>query len=223
MLPLVSTLLPIGRGANHQWLKDAIKSTLSQQGCRHELIVFLDGYPHEDGDMAWTLVNKANIEMSSPEPLGIAKVLNEMLDAASGDYIARIDADDYSLPGRYERQIQMLQYCDIVGSALETKQGVIEAPFDTFDDIDKLLRKAKVPIYHPTLFAKAKVFTDVRYPTQYEWAEDYALHCLLHKRGFEFANVFEPLVHYRIHESQASQVHREAQKQATWHAMRDLL
>lgn len=88
----------------------SIKSILSQTYGDFEFIICDDG----SSDNTWELLS----EFSKTDPrikllknetnLGLAASLNKCIEAASGEYIARHDCDDYAAPDRLEKQVAYL-------------------------------------------------------------------------------------------------------------------
>lgn len=93
-------------------LKEAIDSILNQTYSNWELIMCDDGssdetykiamrYKEQYGEKFIVLQNKHN--------MGLNYTLNKCLAKASGDFIARMDGDDISLPTRFEKEIKYLE------------------------------------------------------------------------------------------------------------------
>jgi glycosyltransferase involved in cell wall biosynthesis len=94
-----------------EYISTAIESTLGQTFNHFEFIVIDDGssnktpeiikhHAERDGRIRH-LVNETN--------KGLPTSLNRGIKAANGEYIARTDADDRSLPERFERQVEFLE------------------------------------------------------------------------------------------------------------------
>lgn len=135
---------------------------------------------------------------------GLAFSLNKCLIFAKGDYIARMDADDYSLPDRFKQQVAFLdnhpQY-DFVGSSV-----------DLFDEagtwgIRRMPEKPQKrdflfvsPFVHPTLMIRESALSAVeRYDTSKKMlrAEDYDLFMRLYANGYTGYNIQDCLVQFR--------------------------
>ena len=90
-----------------QGLRRAATSILSQTFEDFEFIIVDDG----STDRTWQLVEELDdprVRGFSPGRLGLCRALNYGLSFARGEYIARMDADDRSLPGRFTRQVEFL-------------------------------------------------------------------------------------------------------------------
>lgn len=104
----VSVLLASLNGGTY--LQQAVQSLIKQSEPPSELILVDDG--STDGSVAaceQLLVQLADVRvLRHPKPMGLAASLNEALALASGEYIARIDSDDVSLPPRFACQRRVL-------------------------------------------------------------------------------------------------------------------
>jgi glycosyltransferase involved in cell wall biosynthesis len=105
--PKITVLMPVYNEEN--FLREAIDSILNQTFKDFEFIIINDG----------STDNSKNIILSYRDPriryyenrknLGVAKTLNRGLRLAKGEYIARMDADDISLPNRLELQYERIK------------------------------------------------------------------------------------------------------------------
>lgn len=98
----VSVLLPVRDGQAH--LADAIHSVLDQTLRALELIVIDDGSSDDSARVA-AEIGRADdrLRLLRRDPAGIPAALNAGLAVARGHWVARMDADDLSLPERFER------------------------------------------------------------------------------------------------------------------------
>lgn len=186
----------------------AINSIIDQTYENWELIMCDDGstdnsfdiakkYKDKFPDKIRLLKNKTNIKL--------AATLNHCLRYVEGDYIARMDADDISLPNRFEEQVKFLegnlQY-DLVGSQMISfnehgyigLKGVIEKP-------DKYYLRYRAPFAHATIMCKKKVYDDLNgYRTSKEIrrCEDIDLWFRFFSKGFSGYNIQQPL--YKVRE-----------------------
>jgi glycosyltransferase involved in cell wall biosynthesis len=115
--PLISVCMPVYNA--ERYVSEAIESVLSQTFKDFEFLILDDG--STDGSLA-ILKGHAErdprIRLTSRPNKGLAPTLNELMDQARGEFVARMDADDVSLPERLERQADYLRKhpdCVIVG------------------------------------------------------------------------------------------------------------
>ncbi|HSW15804.1 MAG TPA: glycosyltransferase family A protein [Ramlibacter sp.] len=105
--PLVSVLLPVRNGGPLLGL--ALQSLLAQTWRDFEVLVLDDGSSDGSAALAGSF-NDARIKVvSDGQAQGLAARLNQGVALAQGDFIARMDADDISLPARLERQLAFLR------------------------------------------------------------------------------------------------------------------
>ena len=108
--PTISVIMSV-YNTNKSFLAEAIESILNQTYPNFEFIIIDDNstdgslsiieqYMSKD-DRIVLIKNKTNI--------GLTKSLNKGLKLAKGQYIARMDADDVSLPDRFKQQIEYME------------------------------------------------------------------------------------------------------------------
>jgi glycosyltransferase involved in cell wall biosynthesis len=107
-MPAVTIILPVRDGATT--LPRALASIRAQTWSDWELLAVDDGSSDGTGKiLAATARHDARVRVISASRPGLVPALNAGLGAASGDFIARMDADDESHPERLAGQIAMLQ------------------------------------------------------------------------------------------------------------------
>ncbi|BBB32728.1 glycosyl transferase family 2 [Thermotomaculum hydrothermale] len=120
-MPEISIILPVKN--QQDYIEKAIDSVYSQTHNDFELIVIDDGSTDETSYILEKLKKKYGFKLlTHKKNLGIVKALNNGLDKASGNYIARMDGDDIMLPERLEKQIEFLNKnpeLDLIGTQVE--------------------------------------------------------------------------------------------------------
>lgn len=104
-LPRVSVVMSVFNG--EKYLREAIDSMLGQTLCDFEFIIIDDGSTDKGLEIIKTY-GDPRIIVVEQENTGLAKALNNGIKLARGKYIARMDADDISLPERLEKQYSFL-------------------------------------------------------------------------------------------------------------------
>jgi glycosyltransferase involved in cell wall biosynthesis len=124
--PLVSVLMPTYNA--ERYLSQAIRSILSQTFTDFEFIVVDDGSADQTPTILKIFQSQdTRFEIHYFEKnSGIAAALNKGLSIAQGKYIARMDADDISLPERFSKQVAFMESHPAVG-VLGTGATVIDA------------------------------------------------------------------------------------------------
>lgn len=124
-----------------KYLAEAIESILNQTYKNFELIIINDGSKDNSVEIIKNYMKQDNrIVLIDRENKGLPYSLNEGISVAKGEYIARMDADDISLPTRFEKQVDYMQKneLDVCGSYIKLfgdnrKEQVIKNPITNED------------------------------------------------------------------------------------------
>lgn len=194
---------------NSCYLDECLNSLLNQTLQATEIVIVEDGVITDSLIKVIEIYSKIlpikTVKLEKNE--GLATALNAGLKKCSHELVLRMDADDISLPNRFERQIEfMLTHPEVsVSSAWieerDQKMGGVKVLKRLPEDHEKIVKFAKVrnPINHPVaIFRKSAVLSVGGYPIMYP--EDYALWSLMLVRGFRFANIQETLLNMRTGE-----------------------
>ncbi len=122
----IAVLLPVYKKDKSEYLSLAIDSILNQSYANLLLYIGVDG---PIGDDLKDAINRYSSDsrvkpVSFEENRGLAIVLNDLLAIVfetDCDYIARMDADDISMPDRFHKQLDYLKThpnLDVVGGAI---------------------------------------------------------------------------------------------------------
>jgi glycosyltransferase involved in cell wall biosynthesis len=187
-----------------EWLCQSINSILGQTYTDFEFIIICDNPNYEKGiELLNNYAGKDNrIKLLFNETnIGLTKSLNKGVAIAEGTYIARMDADDISLPGRFERQVKLLEehpeigVCGSIIDYIGDRKGLKYFP-EPNKDIFLFLETA---FAHPTVMMKKCLLPSPKcYNEDFVVSQDYALWTELYAKGVNFYNFQTPLVHYRI-------------------------
>jgi hypothetical protein len=104
--PLVSVLLPVYNA--EKYIAASIRSMLAQTYTNFELIIINDGSKDKSGDVIRGF-DDSRIRYYEQENAGMGATLNRAITLAQGEFIARQDADDVSLPDRFAAQVTFLE------------------------------------------------------------------------------------------------------------------
>jgi glycosyltransferase involved in cell wall biosynthesis len=211
MPPCVSVIMPVRDGA--RWIDEALASVTAQTFADFELVVVDDGSVDSTGAMVSAAAQRdPRVRLIRQPPSGVAAALNRGLDAATGAYVARLDADDRAHPERLARQIEFLEAnlaIGMVGSwacIIDESGAIIDRvePVTTPAALAEILPHRN-PMVHSSVMWRA-AFGDAvgRYRPALEGAEDYDLWLRMAERG-PIANVGAFLVDHRRHASSVSQ------------------
>lgn len=199
----ISVLMSIYK-ENENELKESIESILNQTYRNIEFIIVID-YPDEIWrEKLAKAYNDSRIQVIvNEENMGLPKSLNKALHFATGNYIARMDADDVSKPYRLEKQLQYLKEkkLDLIGAYTECFRdnevlGIMEYPIDG-NDIKKILKYYSC-ISHPTWLGKKEIFLGLEGYRNIFTCEDYDFLIRAASKGFKLGNIPEILLRYRM-------------------------
>jgi hypothetical protein len=210
-LPRVSVVLPVWNG--ELFVARAVESILAQTFRSFELIVVDDGSTDRTASILEEFARRdRRVVLIRSAHGGLSHALNAGIDVARGLCIARMDADDVSLPKRLEKQMAYLDAnpdCVVIGSGVEVidDAGAVvgETTFaETHEAITAALIGGRSPIAHPTVVVRrdalvaAGGYDGSRYPS-----EDFDLWLKLSRVG-RLANMSESLLQYRRHQGAVS-------------------
>ena len=105
--PKISVLMPVYNA--EKFLKEAIDSILNQTFKDFEFLIINDASTDNSKKISLFYKDPRIKYFENKKNLGVAKTLNKGLRLAKGKYIARMDADDISLPNRFKLQYEKLK------------------------------------------------------------------------------------------------------------------
>lgn len=212
--PKITVLMPVFNC--ELYIQDAVESILNQSYKDFELLIIDDA----STDQTVSIVKKFNdlrIQIiEKPLNTGYTNSLNYGLTLARGEYIARMDGDDISLPDRFAKQVAFLDanpevvLCGTSYKILGNDKH-ISIP-ENHEEI-KLYLLIGNCIAHPTVMLRKKVLDEFSmvYDTTKEPSEDYDLWVRLLSFG-KLYNLQTVLLEYRIYNTQVSRKRAEEQK-----------
>jgi glycosyltransferase involved in cell wall biosynthesis len=224
--PAVSVLLPVRDG--RRYLKEALDSVLGQTLAELEVIVVDDG--STDGtDAVLGAYDDERLRVLRQEPSGLVAALRLAAEAAQAPLLARMDADDVSLPERLERQRRFLEdhpRVGVLGCGVELVDEDGSAPSTILlpRDDGALRRRLLLrnPFTHGSVVLQRTAFDDAGgYRPRHGANEDYDLWRRI-ARNWELAALPEVLYRYRRHGKAVTQTDpervrlREALRDELW-------
>jgi len=205
-LPRISVVMPVYNG--EQYLRRAIDSILAQTYADFEFVIVDDG----SRDATLSILQEyaardARFRIISRPNTGIVGALNDGLQAARGELIARMDADDAAYPERFAKQVAFLDAhpeCVGVGTAfmmVDPEGDPIREVLWTAssEEIHRELLAGRGGMAHPTAMLRLAAVRQVGgYRRETQYAEDLDLWLRLTEHG-KLSNLPEVLLDYRIH------------------------
>lgn len=209
----VAVILPVYIKDNPIWLNNAVDSIVHQTYPDIKLFVGLDGpVTTEQEFILKGFEGKFDISIVHyQENRGMAAVLNDLLVLAFSEgyeFIARMDADDISLPERIEKQMLFLEQnpeIDVVGGANQRIDATdklldryVYSPL-TPEDCYKTFSK-RTPLCHPAVLFRKRYFDKAGclYRPEYRNSQDIMLWYDGLKKGVKMANIEDVILYFRV-------------------------
>lgn len=220
MAPKVSVVMSVYNG--ECYLEQAVESILTQTFTDIEFIIIDDGSTDGTGEfLTGYATQDSRITIIRNEPnIGLTKSLNKGLALAQGKYIARMDADDISLPERLARQVHFLETQPEVGVLGTAIQGVDNAGklhqtrlFPTTSAVLKWRLCFENPIAHPAVMMRREVVKQANgYNVEMTTSQDYDLWQRL-SGVTRLSNLPEVLLYKRAHNNNVTYTQGDDQRQ----------
>jgi glycosyltransferase involved in cell wall biosynthesis len=206
-VPLISVLLPVHNAA--PYVAESIESILGQTLGDFELLILDDGSTDGSLEVLRRYARRdPRIRLTSRPNKRVAASLNELIDQARGEYLARMDADDVALPERFERQVAYLRAhpeCVLVGSRVRLIDPDGNPLCDwcilqDHEEIDAVFMRAEMStvISHPVIMMRRDDMLAVGKYREFSAICDNDLFLRLAERG-RITNLPEVLLLYRVH------------------------
>lgn len=220
-MPLVSVIMSV-YNEPQSWLQESVSSILNQTFKDFEFII-IDDNPSDqtikcyleqttkDDSRVIIIYNKTNI--------GLTNSLNIALSKCKGDYIVRMDADDISIPNRFEEQISFLEsnreisVCYSNYSRINEDGDITCVRFQKYEDYNINYITFTNPIGHSTVMFRKEI-CQLRAPLYNELfrrSQDYELWSFLYLSDVKFGYIDKPLLKYRVSRSQVTSLFKSNQ------------
>ena len=208
MPPVVSILMPVYKTA--PYLREAMDSILSQTFTDFELIILNDCSPDNADEILDTYTDSRIVRYKGEKNVGLSNILNVGIGMAQGEYIARMDSDDLSMPDRLQIQLDFLEAhldIDLVSAGMQL--------FGAKDEVwirEQNPEKVKIealfhsPILHASSMWRRMRFEEngLKFRQEMVPSEDYDLWTRAMVKGLKLVNLRQVLYKYRIHQAQAT-------------------
>lgn len=205
-IPRVTVLMPVYNA--EKYLRKAINSILSQTFKDFEFIIINDRSTDTSEAIITSYTDPRIRYFSNSRRLGATKSLNRGIRYARGIYIARMDADDISLPDRLLKQVAYLE-ANPLCTVLATRVNLIDSngnfcgkwaddlKYVTYDQIRKRLPASNC-IAHASVMIRAFIIKKYRYNGKLRYCQDHELWLRLCADNHRVEKINEPLHCYRI-------------------------
>ena len=208
MNPLVSVIMPVRDGG--AYLEASVDSILGQSCSSLELILVDD---HSvDSAISGLSTADPRLVLLKNRGRGVSSAFNTGLSRARGDFIARMDADDISLPRRIEEQYRYFQShpeIDICGACVEIfTDGEVaggniryQAWLNDCCSPGQIHREMFIesPIPNPTVMFRRDAVLHLGGYGDPDWPEDYDLFLRADALGMQMGKPEQILLRWREH------------------------
>lgn len=215
-IPKVSVVMSVYKEPLN-WIQESIDSILQQTFTDFEFIIINDN-PGREELLAFLESNRVKDEriiiINNEKNIGLTRSLNKGIAISQGEYVARMDADDISVPERFEKQVKLLNSHKNVGVC-----GSHIHYFGASDYICKYPESDKDMYWflksnmaHPAVMIRKSIFNGTYYNTKFVVSQDYALWVRLYEEGVAMYNIQDVLLFYRKSSEQISSKSNSIQK-----------
>lgn len=201
---------------NKPYIEDAVQSILNQTCPDFEFLIIDDCSTDGTLEYLQSLRDPRIRLITHDSNQGLIYCLNEGLDLATGEYIARMDSDDISAPRRFETQLQYMEEhpdVGVLGTFITLHHSGQPVSKPTSHEDIRCWQLFYCCVGHPTVFIRSSVLKehDIRYNPAFPHAEDYEFWSRLSEIT-RIENLPEYLFSYRVHEGQISTRQSQAQQ-----------
>ena len=208
VIPSVSVLMGVYNG--ERYLAQAIDSILGQSFTDFEFIIINDGSTDGTGEILHSY-SDPRIRVVEQSNVGLTRSLNRGISLARGEYIARMDDDDVSMPERLAKQVGFLDAypeVGVLGTACLIRDMIkgtewVPPVLTSNEEIRHNLIKGNPLIHASVMMRRSLLETLGGYDESYLFAQDYALWMRLAPHTI-MRNLPEALIVHREHWSTVS-------------------
>ncbi len=207
--------MPVFNG--EMYLREAIDSILDQTLTEFEFIIINDGSTDRSAEILDAYADPRLKIIHNHSNMGVSLSLNKGLDLAFGEYVARMDCDDISLPERLAKQVAFMDsHPEIAACGTWVKmidsagQVTRSRPTPTGKDFELNYWRLN-PIIHPSVMIRVSQLGELRYDDRIRYAQDFDLWFRI-KSKYSLDNIPEYLLLYRMHEENITKSKNAAQR-----------
>ena len=216
---LISVIMGV-HNEPEDYIRAALNSIFNQTYKNIEIIIIDDASdPICKSTIEDLCKDKSNVKVIHNDfNIGLTKSLNKGLDIASGEFVARMDADDISLPDRFIKQINFLEKnpdIDIVGTGVVSfgEETKFMSPSNGYDNDEAQCNLFfSSTLCHPSVMIRKKFLEahNLRYDENVKKGQDYDMweRCSVYGK---LAVIKEVLLYYRTHSKQITSTNRADQ------------
>ena len=220
--PPLSVVMSVFNG--EQYLEEAIESILAQTFEEFEFIIVNDGSTDRSRDIIESYAARdARIRLVDQANTGLTVALVNGIAQSRGEFVARMDADDISLPARFEKQMALFdEDPQVVAVTCHVQHFSEDGSASLVATLN--MNPRLVPLYNcfcnvigghgQVIFRRTAYDAAGGYDPDRRFAQDYDLWARLTKHG-HFAEVAEPLYKFRTGHDSISKVSKKGQAESS--------
>jgi glycosyltransferase involved in cell wall biosynthesis len=201
--PKVTVLMSVYNG--EKYLQEAIDSILGQTFKDFEFLIVNDGSTDKTGEVLESYHDPRIRIITNEKNIGLTKSLNKGLMLASGEYIARQDADDISMPERLKKEVEFLEQNINVGLVgtdylFTNEKGKVVHIVKCLNGSRELRTKLLEgnQFGHGSVMLRRECIDKVgTYREEFKFSQDYDFYLRI-AEVYDVANISEPLYKWRI-------------------------
>ncbi len=230
--PKVSVLMSVYNG--EKYLRQSVESILGQSFGDFEFLIVNDASKDGSRDILeeYRKRDKRIRIIDNLKNMGLTRSLNIGLREVKGDFIARQDADDVSLPWRLEKQLRVIE--------ANRETVLVSGGIEFIDENGRVWHRPGLRATHPlvirwflmffnyigghsqVMFRKNAIVRLGGYPENFKYSQDYYLWVKLARMG-NIHIIPEVILQYRTHTGNLSQHHKEEQERLSLEVSREAL
>lgn len=206
--PEISIILPFFNA--EKTIERAVRSILAQTFPDFELLLVNNNSTDKSAEFLQPFAaNDSRVILLNEKKQGVAFAMNCGLQYARGKFLARMDADDVSMPDRLEKQLRYLiknPEIGFIGSEVEyvTTEKNTDGfqrfvkwvnSFHSFEKI-KLNRFVEIPVINPTVFFRREIYAKLGGCLHGNFPEDYEMQLRYLQAGVQMAKLPEKLLEW---------------------------
>lgn len=203
---------------NAKYISKTVDSILNQSFTDFEFIIINDCSKDNTFKILSRYDDKRIKIINNKKNLGLYKSLNIGFNNSSGDFIARIDADDIAFPNRLQVQYDYLKCNPSIG-LVGCNYYEINSKGDKISDLIKFHHEPIIikwrmcfenPVPSPVLFKRSIYLTVGGFDERSKVGMDYDFFSKVAKID-KISNIQEPIMYWRVHANSISSSQREFQ------------
>ena len=189
------------------YIGECLECLFNQTRPADEIIVVLDASTDRTPEVVESWKDRLPLlVLRNKERMGKPWSLNRALDAASGEFVAQVDADDISHPEKFEVQIRFMKshpkidVCGTCGHRFGAVSEPLKRPRHNFQ-IRWWLLLGESPMLHTSVIYRVASLNskNLRYNPVFQFCQDYELFARMASKGLRFANLPYDMIGWRAH------------------------